>query len=488
MKTESKKLEVINYDKLFIGGKWIAPSTKEIIEIRFPHDQSLTGTTVAAGTADVDLAVATAKKTFEEGEWPKYTLQQRQAIIRKFDELQAEQAEHLAALTTAENGTPNWFTNATLTYVRLQTDSFLRASNEFPFEVHKTTGAGQKAVLRNEPIGVVAIVIPWNAPQQTSLAKIVPALLAGNTVVFKPSPETALDGIALGDLFMKAGLPEGVLSILPAGREVSEYLVSHPDVDKIAFTGSSRAGRTIGSIAGDHLKRFSLELGGKSAAIILDDADLLTVVGGLTYGSFGNNGESCVAQTRILAPESRYEEFVEALGKMVATLKVGNPANEDTFIGPMVNKTQWERVKGYINLGIEEGARVVVGGAGLPDGEGLENGFYVKPTLFADVNNKMRIAREEIFGPVVVVMSYKDEEEAIAIANDSEYGLSGSVYTNDADRGLEIARRIKTGTFSINGSKFDFDMPFGGYKNSGIGREFGAAGMHEYVQQKSIIL
>jgi acyl-CoA reductase-like NAD-dependent aldehyde dehydrogenase len=338
--------------------------------------------------------------------------------------------------------------------------------------------------VRREPAGVVAAIIPWNAPQQSALVKLVPALLAGNTVILKPSPETALDGIRLGELFVQAGLPEGVLSVLPADREVSQYLVGHTGVDKIAFTGSTVAGRAIASLATGQLKRVSLELGGKSAAIVLADADLDVVREGIRYGSFGNNGEACVALTRVLAPRSRYEEVVTVLGDLAASLKVGDPADPETFIGPMVREGQRDRVESYIQSGIDAGARVVTGGPGAP--EGLETGYYVRPTVFADVDNSMRIAQEEIFGPVIVVIPYEDEADAIRIANDSPYGLNGAVFTADREHGVDIARAIRTGGFSVNGAPRHWEAPFGGYKNSGFGREYGRHGLDEYVELKSI--
>jgi betaine-aldehyde dehydrogenase len=290
----------------------------------------------------------------------------------------------------------------------------------------------------------------------------------------------------MADLLVQAGVPTGVVSVLPAGREVGEYLVRHPGIDKVAFTGSTAAGRRIGAICGEQLKRCSLELGGKSAAIILDDADLPSTIEGLKFASLMNNGQACVAQTRILASRDRYREVVDALGEMVGALQVGDPADPATEIGPLVAERQQERVEKYVALGQEEGARLVTGGNGRPDG--LEKGWYVRPTVFADVDNSMRIAREEIFGPVLTVIPFDDERDAVRIANDSEYGLAGSVWTGDVSRGLDIARRVRTGTYGVNQYTMDFIAPFGGYKASGIGREFGAEGLEEYVELKSIAM
>jgi acyl-CoA reductase-like NAD-dependent aldehyde dehydrogenase len=339
-------------------------------------------------------------------------------------------------------------------------------------------------VVRREPVGVVAAIIPWNSPFSAANAKIIPALLGGNTVILKVSPENSLSMGLLAELLVKAGLPQGVISVLPADRETSEHLVRHPDVDKIAFTGSTRAGRRIASLAGEQLKRVSLELGGKSAAVVLPDADIPTVVRGLKFASLANNGEACIAHTRILAPRGRYDEIVAALKDMMESLRVGDPSDESTYIGPMVRRDQQQRVRDYIRIGIDEGARLVTGGPEVP--AGLEKGNYVTPTLFADVDNAMRIAREEIFGPVLAVIPYDGEDEAVRIANDSEYGLSGGVWSADEEHALSVARRMRTGTVVVNGAAIGFDGPFGGFKASGIGREYGAVGLGQYTEYKSM--
>ncbi|MFJ1598231.1 aldehyde dehydrogenase [Streptomyces sp. NPDC088261] len=475
---------MIVYDRLYIGGHWAPPSLDERIEILSPHDRSPVGHAAQAAPADVDAAVALAREAFDHGPWPRLTPGERRAAVSRFNALHAARAEEIAALITAENGSASWFTRSLQTALSGQTDAYLRASEALPWEEEVRSPGGGRSLVRREPVGVVAAVVPWNAPHQSALVKMVPALLAGCTVILKASPETALDALLLAEVFDEAGFPEGAVSVLPAGRETSEYLVSHPGVDKIAFTGSTAAGRRIASIAGERLKRVSLELGGKSAAIVLDDADLEAVTEGLRYASYGNNGESCVSLTRVLAPRARYEEVVAAVAALTESLTVGDPAAPDTFIGPMVRQGQQERVQSYIRTGIEEGARLVVGGPDTP--AGLEGGNYVRPTVFADVDNSMRIAREEIFGPVLVVIPYDDDNDAVRIANDSPYGLSGGVWTADTGRGVEIARRVRTGTFSVNGAAPNFDTPFGGYKASGVGREFGAAGLGQYLELKSI--
>ena len=345
---------------------------------------------------------------------------------------------------------------------------------------------GTPVIVRSEGVGVVGAIVPWNVPQFVTMSKLAPALLSGSTIVIKPSPETPLDAMLMAELLEEAGIPKGVVSVIPAGREVGEHLVRHRGVDKIAFTGSTAAGRTIASICGEQLKRVSLELGGKSAAIILDDADLAATMEGLKFASLMNNGQACVAQTRILASRSNYDAVVDALGETVRGMSVGDPDDPTTEIGPLVAERQQERVDKYIALGQEEGARVVVGGNGRPDG--ISKGWYVQPTVFADVDNSMRIAQEEIFGPVLAVIPYDDVDDAVRIANDSEFGLAGSVWTGDpAGVGMDVARRVRTGTFGVNQYTMDFVAPFGGFKASGIGREFGKEGLEHYLEQKSIV-
>jgi len=364
-------------------------------------------------------------------------------------------------------------------------NTFLQVAAEYPWEERRKGVLGSDVIVRREPAGVVGAIVPWNVPQFVIMSKLAPALIAGCTIVVKPSPETPLDAFLMAELLDEAGIPKGVVSVIPAGREVGEHLVRHPGVDKIAFTGSTAAGRRIASICGEQLKRVSLELGGKSAAIILDDADLAATVEGLKFASLMNNGQACVAQTRILASRDRYDEVVDAVSGMVGALAVGDPENEATEVGPLVAERQQERVEKYIAVGQEEGAKVAVGGNGRPSG--LEKGWYVKPTVFSGVDNSMRIAREEIFGPVLAVFPYDDTDDAVRIANDSEYGLAGSVWTGDIDQGLDIARRVRTGTYGVNQYTMDFIAPFGGYKGSGLGREFGVEGLSHYVELKSIV-
>ena len=477
---------MITYDKLLVGGVWTAPAETRVLEVRSPHDQSVVGVVPEADRADVDRAVAAARQAFDSGPWPRTSPEERAEVVGRFSDLHAARADELAALITSENGSASWFTTMLQHGLKTQTANFLRAAADFDWETDLPGQDGHRTVVRRAPVGVVAAVIPWNAPHQSALVKVVPALLAGCTVILKPSPETAVDGLRLAEILAEAGFPEGVVSVLPADREVSAYLIAHPGVDKIAFTGSTAAGRHIAAAAGEQFKRVSLELGGKSASIVLPDADPAQVAGALQWISLANNGEACIAHTRILAARSRYDEVVGAIAEMMSTLKVGDPALPDTWIGPMVKQAQQDRVQSYIESGIAEGARVVVGGLGAPDTPGLEKGFYVRPTLFADVDNSMRIAQEEIFGPVLTVIPFGTEDEAVAIANDSPYGLSGGVWTADPEHGLDLARRIRTGTFHVNGASRDMRAPFGGFKASGVGREYGAVGLGAYTEYQSI--
>ncbi|GAD83954.1 aldehyde dehydrogenase [Nocardia asteroides NBRC 15531] len=478
---------MIVYDRLYVGGTWTEPSEPALLEILSPHDRSVIGRAAQAQPADVDRAVAAAAAAFDSRVWRDTPPARRIATLRRFDELRAAQADRIAALITAENGSAAWFTTASQAGLTRQARAYFTAAEDFPWErtlIPSDPADPVRTVVRREPVGVVAAVIPWNSPFAAATAKILPALLTGNSVVLKASPENSLSMGLLADLLDQVGLPAGVLSVLPADRDTSEHLISHPRVDKIAFTGSTGAGRRIAAIAGAQLKRVSLELGGKSAAVILPDADLAAVTAGLKFGSLLNNGESCIAQTRILAPRGRYAEVVAALAALVESLPVGDPSDPSTFIGPMVRGDQQQRVRDYIEAGIAEGARLVCGGPQLPPG--LGDGFYVTPTVFADVTPAMRIAREEIFGPVLVVIPYDDIDDAVRIADDSDYGLSGGVWSADEDAALAVARRIRTGTVTVNGAPVGFDGPFGGFKASGIGREFGAVGLGQYTEYQTI--
>ena len=471
------------HDRFYIGGRWVAPAGQDTIDVISPHTEEVIGRVPDGTPADMDLAVAAARDAFDNGPWPRMAPAERADAVARLADLYAARLGDFAELITTEMGSPITFSQlAQAPQPQMMLSYFADLGKTFTWEDERP-GLFGPVTVRREPVGVVAAIVPWNVPQFTTMTKLPAALVAGCTVVLKPAPETPLDSYLLADLLEQADLPPGVVSIVPAGRETGEHLVSHPGVDKVAFTGSTAAGRRIGSICGQQLKRCSLELGGKSAAIILDDADLAATMGWLEMASLMNNGQACVAQTRILAPRSRYEETVDALAAMVSGLTVGDPADPATQIGPLVAKRQQDRVEGYITAGQEEGAKVVTGGARA---SGRDRGWYVAPTVFAGVDPAMRIAREEIFGPVLSVIEYDGDDDAIAIANDSDYGLAGTVWTADADRGMEVARRVRTGTYGVNMYMIETCAPFGGYKASGIGRELGPEGLMSYLEYKSI--
>ncbi|WP_376765910.1 aldehyde dehydrogenase [Amycolatopsis pithecellobii] len=469
--------------RFFIDGAWTEPKGAETHVALEAATEKPLGLAALGSDADIDAAVRAARRALDEGPWGRTTAAERAATMRRFAEALAARATGTAMLVSRENGMPIGLSNA------FNGDAPAGLLNMYADHIESTPleeirpSASGSTVVRRAPVGVVAAITPWNYPQVLAMMKIAPALAAGCTVVLKPSPETALDGYVLGDAAAEAGLPPGVLNIVVAGREAGASLVSHPLVDKVAFTGSTAAGRTIGAECGRLIRRCTLELGGKSAAIVLDDADLDTFVAGLDNACFQNNGQTCTVQSRILAPRSRYAEVVDAVAQYAREMVLGDPLDPAVTCGPMASKAQLDRVLGYLELGRASDARLVAGG-GRP--AGLARGWFVEPTVFADVDNRERIAQEEIFGPVVTITPYEDEDDAVRLANDSEYGLGGSVWTADEDRGLALARRVRTGTIGLNYYLQDLGAPFGGMKGSGLGRELGPEALDSYLEFQSV--
>ncbi|KUI37425.1 aldehyde dehydrogenase [Mycobacterium sp. IS-1496] len=473
------------WDKLFIGGQWVQPSTDEVIDVFSPATGEKVGQVPMAAEADVDAACAAARKAFDEGPWPRMSPEERAAVLGAAVKLMEERGAELKYLLAAETGQPQTIVDIMQYGAAMSAFTYYAgAADKFQWSEIRDGIYGQTLVTR-EPIGVVGAITAWNVPFFLAANKLGPALLAGCTIVLKPAAETPLSVFAMAQMFLEAGLPEGVLSIVPGGPETGRALTANPEIDKYTFTGSSAVGKEIGKLAAERLKPCTLELGGKSAAIVLEDADLDSTLPMLAFSGVMNSGQACVAQTRILAPRSRYDELVEKLANFVAAMPVGLPDDPNAAIGPLISEKQRERVESYIAKGKEEGARVVTGG-GRPDG--LDSGWFVQPTVFADVDNSMTIAQEEIFGPVLAVIPYDTEDDAIRIANDSVYGLAGSVWTTDNKKALEVASKIRTGTYAVNMYAFDPGAPFGGYKNSGIGRENGPEGIEQYCQAKSTLL
>jgi acyl-CoA reductase-like NAD-dependent aldehyde dehydrogenase len=467
------------YGKFYINGAWVAPQGQGHFDVINSSTEEIMGRIPSGNEADADAAVAAAKAAFPG--WAATSVEDRAGYLLKIQAGLQAKMQDLADTISGEVGMPIKMSNiAQAGLPTMQVGNYAQFIKDTPLEEK----IGNSIVVK-EPVGVVAAITPWNYPLNQVIEKVAPALAAGCTVVLKPSEVAPLSAFMLAEVIHEAGLPAGVFNLVSGlGTTVGEALVKSKDVDMVSFTGSTGAGKRISEIASATVKRVALELGGKSANIILDDADFEKAVKGGVNHAYQNSGQTCNAQTRMLVPESRYEEAVGLAKKAAEKLTLGNAQKGEGRLGPLASDIQRKRVRAYIEKGVAEGARLVTGGAEAP--EGLDKGYYVKPTIFADVKNSMAIAQEEIFGPVLCIIPYKDEDDAVAIANDSLYGLGGGVWSADTERAKKVARRIRTGQVDINGGQFNPTAPFGGFKQSGRGRERGAHGLDEFFEVKSM--
>lgn len=477
--TEQKTDTIKAYDKHFINGQWVEPESSETIDVISASTEEVIGRVPAGTPADVDKAVAAAKAAFEA--WSTTSVDERADYLGKLSAGLKAREMDIAKSIANEVGMPMKMA------VPIQAGlpigimgSFAAIVKEFPFEEE----IGNSTILR-EPIGVVGCITPWNFPLHQIVAKVAAALAAGCTIVLKPTEIAPLTAFILAEIVEEVGLPKGVFNMVNGtGPVVGEAIASHPDVDMVSFTGSTRAGRRVSELAAQTVKRVAVELGGKSANIILDDADFPKAIAAGVNNCYFNSGQTCSAHTRMLVPKSRQDEAVKIAKKTAESFTVGDPLGDEAQLGPLISATQRERVRNYIKKGVEEGATLVTGGPETP--EGLDKGYFVKPTVFSNVDNKMTIAQEEIFGPVLSIIPYEDEDDAVNIANDSIYGLGGGVWSGDAERAKSVAKRMRTGQVDINGGAFNPMAPFGGYKQSGNGREMGKFGLEEFLQIKSL--
>ena len=477
------QLSIKSPEKFFIGGIWARAAANDKLNVISPVTEETVMTFAAATPADVDAAVAAARKAFDHGPWPRMSAEQRGDMLLKVSKELEKRLPELAQAWTTQVGAPISFTR----YASGQAPGLFAYYGNLIKQTklvdERTRYDGRKARIVREPVGVVAAITPWNAPMVLLCYKVAAGLAAGCTIVSKPAPETPMDAYILAECIEAAGLPPGVFNVIPAGRETGDYLIRHKGIDKIAFTGSTIAGRHIAAVAAERFTRTSFELGGKSAAVILEDAKVEQVLPSLVPFSMPITGQVCFSLTRVLVPESRSQELLDAYVGAVSKVKVGDPMSKETQMGPLTMARQLERVQGYIAKGKNEGAKLVLGG-GRP--KGLDRGYFVEPTVFSNVDTKMTIAQEEIFGPVVSFISYQDLDDAAMKANDTIYGLHGAVYTADPEAGYAMARRMRSGSITVNGMIVDPQMPFGGFKQSGIGREGGIEGLDNYFELKTI--
>ena len=468
-------------DCVYIDGRWVPANGEGKIEVVNPTTEEEIGSVPIGDVTDVNKAIKAARLAFPS--WSESSIEERQGYLNALSAAIGERSEEIAELITSEVGTPiNYSRMAMVGTPRVVSRSYAKILDSFEWEEEM-----RNSLIVKEPIGVVGMITPWNFPLHQIIGKVAPALAAGCTMVLKPSKEAPLNAFLLADIMDEIGLPKGVFNLVSGhGREIGETLSSHPEVDMVSFTGSTSAGVSVSRAAAPTIKRVTLELGGKSANVIMDDADIQKAAKMAVYACFNNSGQECSSLSRLIVPTSARDEVVEVISSTLDRYTVGDPMDEGVKCGPMVSARQQESVSGYIASGIAEGATLVSGGEGMP--EGLSTGFFVKPTVFADVTPEMTVFREEIFGPVLTISTYETEEEAISMANDSEYGLSGGVWSEDEDRALRVARSLRTGQVSINGGAFNISAPFGGYKLSGNGRELGSHGLEEFLEVKAIQL
>lgn len=473
-------------DKLFIGGRWVPAAKAGQINVIAPHTDRTTATVAEASEEDMDRAVAAARAAFDSGPWPRLSHRERGEYLSKLRGALAERSAELATAWTFQVGGLSTVAPHMVGGALALLDFYASVADKFAFvEKHRPFDGQGTAYVVHEPVGVVAAIAPWNAPLSIMLNKIAPALLAGCTVIMKPSPETPLETYIIAEAAEAVGFPAGVINLVPAHRPASDYLVRNPGIDKVSFTGSTAAGRRIGSVCGERIGRYTLELGGKSAGIVLDDYDVDAAAKTLASTIAIMSGQVCATLSRVLVSKKRQAAFEQSLARELQTIRVGDPTEPSSQMGPLAMHRQLDRVEGYIAKGKEEGAKLVCGGDRPSH---LKQGCYFNPTLFSNVSSKMVIAQEEIFGPVIALMTYEDEADAVRIANDSTYGLFGAVFTHDNDKAYRIARAVRTGALSQNAFKLDFFLPFGGFKQSGTGREGGLAGLESYTESKTILL
>jgi len=472
-------------DRFFIDGEWVAPSSGATVDVIDSSTEQVYFRVPEAQAADIDRAVTAARRAFDEGPWPTMTHADRAGFLKGIAGGLRERAEDIGQIWPRESGALHLLARRSAAGMAGAFEYYADLAQSFPFEEEAQPSMGEFGLLVREPVGVVGAIIPWNAPIGLITYKLAPALLAGCTVVLKCSPEAPGDAYVVAEIAEAIGLPAGVLNVVTADREVSELLVRDTRVDKITFTGSTAAGRRIGSICGARIARCTLELGGKSAALILDDMDLNEAAATLAGAECMLSGQVCSSLTRIVVSRGRHDELVEALASAFSAVLVGDPFDPNTQMGPLVSSRQRDRVEGYIAKGVDQGAVLVTGG-GRP--KGLDHGYYVEPTVFANVDNSSAIAQEEIFGPVLTVIPADDEDHVVATANDTIYGLNASVFTKDVDRARQVARRLRSGTVGHNAFRTDFGIAFGGFKQSGIGREGGIEGLLPFLETKTVIL